>query len=136
MKICRLSFHMLTTVRVMSNDVIQSLAAVPARDYHRQAQCLTQRFQRVVAQQLQVLHRLGRRIISNAMFTCRGASDELMQREVRCQKLDFIRPFPCLGIARHGLASALGFIETLIFHTHTLLMFNKLFFNFAGTDRP
>ena len=78
-----LTFQMLAAARSVSEDVVQSLAAEAAGDDHRQAQGLTQRFERALAEAFHVLDCLLRRVVVDAVLLGRRALGELQQREVR-----------------------------------------------------
>ena len=79
------AYKMLRLAGSVNDNLVQLLAAEPAGDDHRQSQLLAQRFEGVDAQPPQVLHRLRRWHIRDAVLPCRGALGELPQREVRCQ---------------------------------------------------
>lgn len=77
------TLHVLAALRVVGDEVVQGFAAVAAGDDDGQAQCLAKRFERVDAEQAQVLDSLRRGIVLDALLLGRLTADELAQLEVR-----------------------------------------------------
>lgn len=81
-EICRLPQHVLAALRGMRQHIVKRLGAVTAGDDHRQPKFLAERFQAALAEGLEVVHRLLRRCVLDAVLHCRGALGELAEREV------------------------------------------------------